>query len=417
MMPDRRSLLRTGVATAAVAPFAGAPPVAGRAARAQAANTVKVGVLTDMSGPYRDLNGPASVACARAAVQEFGPRGFSAELVFADHQNRPDVAVNLARQWFDRDGVDMVVNLAASSVALALAELTREKNKVAVATSTATSDLTGRACTPNTVHGVFDTYMLARSTGGATVRAGGDSWFFITADYAFGHALERDTAEFVRAAGGRVLGGVRTPFPGTTDFSSFLVQAQASRAKVIGFANAGTDTVNCIKQAAEFGLTRRGVRLASLLMFLPDVHSLGLTTCQGLVCTETFYWDLNDRTRAFTGRVRSQAGGVPLCMNHAGDYAAVLHYLKAVADMGVAAAKADGRAVVERMKAMPTDDDAFGPGRIREDGRKLHPAYLFEVKKPEESRGPLDYYRLLQTTPGEEAFRPLSEGGCPLVRT
>ena len=417
MMPDRRSLLRTGVATAAVAPLAGALCVAGRAARAQAANTVKVGVLTDMSGPYRDLNGPASVACARAAVQEFGPRGFSAELVFADHQNRPDVAVNLARQWFDRDGVDMVVNLAASSVALALAELTREKNKVAVATSTATSDLTGRACTPNTVHWVFDTYMLARSTGGATVRAGGDSWFFITADYAFGHALERDTAEFVRAAGGRVLGGVRTPFPGTTDFSSFLVQAQASRAKVIGFANAGTDTVNCIKQAAEFGLTRRGIRLASLLMFLPDVHSLGLATCQGLVCTETFYWDLNDRTRAFTGRVRSQAGGVPLCMNHAGDYAAVLHYLKAVADMGAAAAKADGRAVVERMKAMPTDDDAFGPGRIREDGRKLHPAYLFEVKKPEESRGPLDYYRLLQTTPGEEAFRPLSEGGCPLVRT
>jgi branched-chain amino acid transport system substrate-binding protein len=417
MVPDRRSLLRTGAATAVVAPFAGALPVAGRAARAQAANTVKIGVLTDMSGPYRDLNGPASVACARAAVQEFGPRGFSAELVFADHQNRPDVAVNLARQWFDRDGVDMVVNLAASSVALALAELTREKNKVAVATSTATSDLTGRACTPNTVHWVFDTYMLARSTGGATVRAGGDSWFFITADYAFGHALERDTAEFVRAAGGRVLGGVRTPFPGTTDFSSFLVQAQASRAKVIGFANAGTDTVNCIKQAAEFGLTRRGIRLASLLMFLPDVHSLGLATCQGLVCTETFYWDLNDRTRAFTGRVRSQAGGAPLCMNHAGDYAAVLHYLKAVADMGVAAAKADGRAVVERMKAMPTDDDAFGPGRIREDGRKLHPAYLFEVKKPEESRGPLDYYRLLQTTPGEEAFRPLSEGGCPLVRT
>jgi branched-chain amino acid transport system substrate-binding protein len=302
-------------------------------------------------------------------------------------------------------------------VALALAELTREKNKVAVATSTATSDLTGRACTPNTVHWVFDTYMLARSTGGATVRAGGDSWFFITADYAFGHALERDTAEFVRAAGGRVLGGVRTPFPGTTDFSSFLVQAQASRAKVIGFANAGTDTVNCIKQAAEFGLTRRGIRLASLLMFLPDVHSLGLATCQGLVCTETFYWDLNDRTRAFTGRVRSQAGGVPLCMNHAGDYAAVLHYLKAVADMGVAAAKADGRAVVERMKAMPTDDDAFGPGRIREDGRKLHPAYLFEVKKPEESRGPWDLYKLLQTTPPEEAFRPLAEGGCGLVKT
>ena len=416
MMLDRRSLLRSGAAAAAAAPFAGAPDVAGRPARAQAANTVRIGVLTDMSGPYRDLNGPASVACARAAVQEFGPRGFHVEVVVADHQNRPDVALNIARQWFDRDGVDMVVNLAASSVALALADLTREKNKVAVATSTATSDLTGRACTPNTVHWVFDTYMLARSTGGATVRAGGDTWFFVTADYAFGHALERDTAAFVRAAGGRVLGAARTPFPGTTDFSSFLVQAQASGAKVIGLANAGTDTTNCVKQAAEFGLARRGVRLASLLMFLPDVHSLGLADCQGLVCTETFYWDLNDRTRAFASRVRSQAGNVPLCMNHAGDYSAVLHYLKAVEDMGVAAAKASGAEVVARMKAMPTDDDAFGSGRIREDGRKLHPAYLFEVKRPEESRGPLDYYKLLQTTPGEEAFRPLAEGNCPLIR-
>jgi len=415
MMLDRRTLIRTGATAAAIAPAAGALSVAGRPA--WAANTIKVGVLTDMSGTYRDLNGPASVACARAAVQEFGPRGFGIEVVFADHQNKPDVAVNIARQWFDRDGVDMVVNLAASSVALALAELTREKNKVAIATSTATSDLTGRACTPNTIHWVFDTYMLAKSTGGATVRAGGDTWFFITADYAFGHALERDTAEFVRAAGGRVLGGVRTPFPGTTDFSSFLLQAQASGAKVIGFANAGTDTTNCIKQAAEFGLTRRGVKLASLLMFLPDVHSLGLAACQGLVCTETFYWDLNDRTRAFTKRVRSQAGDAPLCMNHAGDYSSVLHYLKAVADLGVAAAKADGAAVVARMKAMPTDDDAFGPGRIREDGRKVHPAYLFEVKRPEESHGLFDYYKLLQTTPSEEAFRPLAEGNCPLVRT
>ncbi|GGG38980.1 ABC transporter permease [Caldovatus sediminis] len=410
---NRRSL----IGAAAAAPLAGALAAGARPARAQAANTIRIGLITDMSGPYRDINGPVSVACARLGAQEFGARGFNVEVVFADHQNKPDVALNIARQWFDRDGVDMILNVAASSVALALWELTREKNKVAIATSTATADLTGRPCTPNTIHWVYDTWMLGRSTGGAMVRAGGDTWFFITADYAFGHALERDTANFVRQAGGRVLGGVRTPFPGTTDFSSFLLQAQASGAKVIGLANAGTDTINCIKQAAEFGLTRRGVKLASMLMFLPDVHALGLRTAQGLVCSETFYWDLNDRTRAFAQRARAVAGQVPLGMAQAGDYSAVLHYLKAVADMGVAQAKADGRAVVARMKAMPTDDDAFGPGRIREDGRKLHPAYLFEVKAPEESRGPFDYYKLLQTTPAEEAFRPLNEGGCPLVRS
>jgi branched-chain amino acid transport system substrate-binding protein len=409
MNAHRRTLLQAGAAVAA-----GVIPSS--TVHAQSSTTIKIGVLTDMSGPYRDLNGPVSVACARLAVQEFGPRGFGVELVVADHQNRPDVALNIARQWFDRDGVDMVLNLAASSVALAIAELVREKNKVAIATSTATSDLTGRACTPNTIHWVFDTYMLAKSTGAATVRAGGDTWFFITADYAFGHSLERDTAGFVQAAGGRVVGQVRTPFPGTTDFSSFLLQAQASGAKVIGLANAGTDTVNCIKQAAEFGLTRRGVKLASLLMFLPDVHALGLQTAQGLVCTETFYWDLSDRTRAFAQHAYALAGQVPLCMNHAGDYSAVLHYLKAVASMGVQAAKASGADTVARMKAMPTDDDAFGAGTIRADGRKLHPAYLFEVKKPEESRGPFDYYKLLQTTPSDEAFRPPREGGCPLIR-
>jgi branched-chain amino acid transport system substrate-binding protein len=302
-------------------------------------------------------------------------------------------------------------------VALAVADIVREKNKVFMSTSTATSDLTGRACTPNTVHWTYDTYMLAKSTGGATVKAGGDSWFFITADYAFGHALERDTGNFVRNAGGRVLGQVRTPFPGTTDFSSFLVQAQASRAKVIGLANAGGDTINCIKQAAEFGITRRGTKLASLLMFLPDVHALGLQTAQGLVCTETFYWDLNDRTRAFSARLRPNIGQNALCMNHAGTYAAPLHYLKTVADMGVAAAKQNGAATVARMKAIPCDDDCFGPGSIRPDGRKLHPAYLFEVKKPEESKGAFDYYKLLQTTAREEAFRPLNEGGCSLVRS
>jgi branched-chain amino acid transport system substrate-binding protein len=408
---DRRTLLRTGAAATA-----SALPLAGRSARAQAADTIRIAVLTDLSGTYRDVTGPVEVACIRQAAAEFADRGFAIEVIAADNQNRPDVGSNITRTWFDRDGVDAVVDGGASSVALAVNDIVREKNKVFLNISSATSDLTGRACSPNTVHWTYDTWMLAHSTGAATVRAGGDSWFFITADYAFGHALERDTANFVRRAGGRVLGQARTPFPGTTDFSSFLLQAQASGAKVVGLANAGADTQNCVKQAAEFGLARRGVRLASLLMLLPDVHALGLATTQGLVLSETFYWDLNDRTRAFAGRVRPHIGNAPLCMNHAGGYAGVLHYLKAVAEMGVAAAKADGRAVVERMKAMPTDDDGFGPGRIREDGRKLHPAYLFEVKRPEESRGPFDYYRLLQTTPAEEAFRPLAEGGCPMIR-
>ncbi|MCO6415262.1 ABC transporter substrate-binding protein, partial [Siccirubricoccus sp. KC 17139] len=272
-----------------------------------------------------------------------------------------------------------------------------------------------RACTPNLVHWTYDTWNVSKSTAAAMVKQGGDSWFFLTADYAFGHALERDTMGFVRAAGGRVLGQVRAPFPDTTDFSAFLMQAQASRAKVIGLANAGGDTINCIKQASEFGITRRGQRLAALLMHLPGIAAIGLETAQGLVCTETFYWDLNDRTRRFTAKLRPQVS-VPLCMNHAGGYAAVLHYLKAVADMGVPAAKASGVEAVNRMKAMPCDDDCFGPGRIRADGRKIHPAYLFRVKSPQESSGGWDYYALLETTPAEEAFRPMREGGCPLVR-
>jgi branched-chain amino acid transport system substrate-binding protein len=388
-----------------------------RSAKAQAANTIKIGVLNDMSGMYRDISGMSSVACARAAVQEFAGRGFNIEVLAADHQNRADVGVNIARQWIDREGVDVLLDVTTSSVALAVSDICREKNKVHINASAATSDLTGARCNANTVHWTYDTWMLAKSTGGAMVRAGGDSWFFITADYAFGHALERDTGTFIRAAGGRVLGQVRTPFPGTTDFSSFLVQAQASRAKVIGLANAGSDTTNCVKQAAEFGITRRGIKIASLLMFLNDVHALGLATAQGLVLTETFYWDLNDATRRFTNRVRSAMSPNMPAMTHAGTYAGALHYLKAVADMGVAAAKADGAAAVARMKAIPTDDDCFGKGSIRADGRKLHPAYLFEVKTPAESRGPWDYYKLLQTTPGDEAFRPLAEGNCPLVRS
>ena len=405
----RRGVLAAGTAIAATAPLS--------RARAQAANTIKIGVLNDQSGMYRDIAGQTAVACARQAVADFGQRGFNVEILSADHQNRPDVGSNIARQWIDRDGVDVILDVTTSSVALAVNDICREKNKVHINSSAATSDLTGVRCAPTTVHWTYDTYMLAKSTGGAMVRAGGDSWFFITADYAFGHALERDTGNFVREAGGRVLGSVRTPFPGTTDFSSFLVQAQASRAKIIGLANAGSDTTNCIKQASEFGLTRRGMKLASLLMFITDVHSLGLETAQGLVCSETFYWDLNDRTRAFTQRVLPNMGGLRPAMTQAGCYSGVLHYLKTVQDMGVANAKASGVEAVNRMKAMPTEDDCFGAGAIRADGRKIHPAYLFEVKTPAESRAPWDYYKLLQTTLTEQAFRPLSAGNCPLIRS
>jgi branched-chain amino acid transport system substrate-binding protein len=409
MQFDRRGLL-TGAAALGTTPFLG------RAARAQQGATLKIGVLNDQSGVYRDISGPTSVACVRQAVQDAGSHGFNVEVVFADHQNRPDVGSNIARQWIDRDGVDVIVDVPNSAVALAVNGVVREKNKVYLNSTAATADLTGPQCSPNTVHWTYDTWMLARSTGGAMVKAGGDSWFFITADYAFGHALERDTSNFVKAQNGKVVGAVRHPL-GNTDFSSFLVQAQSSRAKVVGLANAGADTINAVKQAAEFGLTRKGTKLAVLLMFINDVHGLGLQAAQGLVCTETFYWDLNDRTRAFSAKVKPQLAGNMPAMSHAGCYAAVLHYLKAAADMGAAQAKASGAEAVARMKAMPTDDDCFGAGSIRADGRKIHPSYLFEVKAPNESKGAWDYYKLLQTTPAEEAFRPLAEGACPLVRS
>jgi len=388
-----------------------------RLARAQAANTIRIGVMNDQSGTYKDNTGPGSVACARQAIEEFGAQGFNVELIAADHQNKPDVGVSLARQWYDQ-GVDMILDIPTSSVGLAVQNVSREKNKVAINVGSATSDLTGAQCSPAAVHWAYDTYQLARTTGGATVAAGGDTWFFITADYAFGHALERDTGEFVKAAGGRILGAVRTPFPATTDFAAFLTQAQASRAKVIGFANAGSDTINCVKQAAEFGITRRGTKLAALLMFITDVHSIGLETGQGLVCSETFYWDLNATTRAFTRRVLPKMPNLYPNMIHAGCYSATLHYLKTVKEMGVAAAKAAGGVdVVNRMKAMPTMDDAFGAGTIRPDGRKLHASYLLEVKKPSESKGPWDYYKVLGTTPAGEAFRPINQGNCALVRS
>ena len=403
-MIARRTLLAATAATAMVP-----------RARAQGAR-IKLGVLNDMSGPYRDTGGPLSVACVRQAVQDFGDHGFAVDVVSADHGNKPDQGASIARRWFDEDGVDVILDVPTSSVALAVSTVAREKNKVTLNSGAGTVDLTGAQCSPNTVQWTYDVYMLAKSTGGAMVKAGGDSWFFVTADYIFGQQLASQAMGFVKAAGGKVLGETRYPFPATNDFSSFLLQAQTSGAKVLGLANAGADTINCIKQAAEFGLTQR-MKVAALLMFISDVNGLGLQTAQGLTLTESFYWDLNERTRAFSARLHQKAPDVRADMDQAGCYAAALHYLKAVADMGVANAKASGSAAVARMKAMPTDDDAFGNGSIREDGRGLFPAYLFEVKSPAESQKPWDYYKLIATTPPSEAWRPLSEGGCPLVHS
>ncbi len=389
-------------------------PLFGAAARAQGA-PIKIGVLNDMSGVYRDISGPTSVAAVKQAIEDLGAQGLAVEVLSGDHQNKPDIGTGIARQWIDREGVDMIIDVANSGVALAINSVCREKDRAYINSTGATADLTGPACAPTTVHWTYDTWMLAHSTGAAMVAAGGDTWFFVTADYAFGTALERDTTAFVTKAGGKVLGSVRHPFPGNTDYSSFLLQAQASKAKVIGICNAGTDTVNTIKQAAEFGLTQSGIKLAGLLVFLNDVHALGLQAAQGLVLTESFYWDLNDRTRALTKRIIAKSGGAYPAMSHAGCYAGALHYLKACAAMGQAEAKKSGAATVARMKSMPTDDDAFGAGMIRPDGRKVHPVFLFEVKKPSESKAPWDYYKLLATTPADQAFRPLNEGGCPLV--
>ncbi len=383
-------------------------------ARAQTP-TLKIGVLTDLSGPYKDIAGPVAVACVRQALEDFGVagKGMNVEVVSADHQNKADIGVSVVKQWIDRDGVDMITEVANSGVGLAVAGVAREKNKVYLNCGAATSDLTGVQCNPNTIHWVYDTYMLAKSTGSALVKAGGSSWYFITADYAFGKALLRDTSQFITAAGGKVLGSATYPFPGTTDFSSFLIEAQASGAKVLGLASAGADTINQIKQAQEFGLK---MTVAGLLVFISDIHALGLDAAKGLVLTSSFYWDHDDRTRAFSNRLKPKAPSVRPTMVQAGTYSATLHYLKVAAAMGVAQAKADGAATVERMKAMPTDDDAFGPGSIRADGRCLHPSFLWQVKTPAESRGPWDYYKLLDTTPANQAFRPLGEGGCALVK-
>ena len=403
MSLTRRTVLGAAAAAGASLPLIG---------RARAAETIKIGVMNDMSGPYRDLSGPTSVALVKMAIAEFGAQDFNVEVISADHQNKPDVGASIARQWADRDGVDLILDVPTSSGALAGATVSKEKNKAFVDVGGGTSDLTGKACSPTLIHWAYDTYMLAKSTGSALVKTGGNSWFFITADFAFGQALQKDTTRFVTDAGGKVLGSVAYPFPGTTDFSSFLLQAQSSGAKVLGLANAGADTVNCIKQAKEFGLQMTS---AALLMFITDVHALGLDVAQGLNLTESFYWDLNDRSRAFTKRALAAAPGHYPTMVQAGCYSAALHFLKAVKAMGAANARKSGTAIIEQMTKIPIEDDAF-QGSIREDGRGMFNAYLFEVKKPAESKGPWDYYNLKATTPAVDAFRPLKEGGCPFIK-
>ena len=394
--------------------MAGLGLLAAGSAHAQiSGNVVKIGVMNDMSGLYADIGGPGSVIAAKMAVEDYlkaTKSSLKVEVVSADHQNKPDVGSSIARKWYETDGVDMIADVPTSSVALAVNQVTKDMGKAFVNTGAASSDLTGKDCSPNTVHWLYDTWMLANGTGSAVVKAGGDSWFFLTADYAFGHALERDTSEVVKASGGKVLGSVKVPL-GTADFSSFLLQAQSSKAKIVGLANAGGDTINSIKQAAEFGIVKGGQKLAGLLVFLPDVHGLGLNTAQGLNITEAFYWDLNDGTRAWSKRFAAAHGGKHPSSDHAGVYAGVLHYLKAVE----AAKTDDGTKVVAKMKELPTDDPLFGKGSIRADGRKIHPVYLFEVKKPSESKGPYDYYKVLQTIPADKAFRPIDQGNCPLV--
>jgi branched-chain amino acid transport system substrate-binding protein len=392
-----------------------AAALAAGSAHAQQIN-VKVGVLTDMSSLYADATGPGAVAAARMAVADFAKEhpNVKVEIVVGDHQNKADVGSNIVNQWLDVDKVDAILDVPNSGVALAISQIVSQKNKVFVASGPASSDLTGPKCNANTVHWTYDTWMLANGTGKAVVKTGGDTWFFLTSDYAFGHALERDTMAVVKANGGKVLGAVRHPI-NTSDFSSFLLQAQASKAKIIGLANAGGDTINSIKQGAEFGIVKGGQKFAGLLVFTSDVNALGLKTAQGLVLTETWYWDLNDPSRAWLKRWQKERGATDKwpTMNQAGVYAGLLHYLKARVALG--AAGGDGKAAVAQMKKMPTDDPLFGKGEVRVDGRVTHPAYLFEVKTPAESKYPGDFYKLRATIPADEAFRPLKEGGCPLV--
>ena len=378
--------------------------------------TAKIGVLNDQSGLYADVTGVGSTLAAQMAVEDSGlaAKGWKIEVVTGDHQNKPDVGVNIARQWFDRDKVDVIVDVPTSSVGLAVSNVVKEKNGVYLNSGSGTSDLSNSQCSPNTIHWAYDTYQLANGTGTALTKAGGDTWFFLTADYAFGTALERDTTAAVTKIGGKVVGSVRPPL-NTPDFSSFLLQAQTSKAKVIGLANAGGDTINSIKQASEFGIVKGGQKLAGLLMFISDIHALGLPIAQGLNFTETFYWDLNDGTRAFSKRFqeRMKNKSMPTTV-HAGVYSSLIHYFKTLDAMG--GNNHDGIKIVDKMKATPTDDTIFGKGTIQPNGRKLHPAYLFEVKKPEESKGPWDYYKVVATIPADQAFTPLDKSTCPLLK-
>ena len=397
-------------------------PLSGLRAQGSAApdKTLRLGLLTDLSGPYRDDDGPTSVVCAKQAIAEAmaADPSLSVTLLVADHQQKPDIGVSVAREWFDRQNVDVLLGVGNSAVAFACNALVQDKDKIQLNTAAASSDLTGKFCNANLIHWTFDTWCLAHSTATAIMRnkPHEQRWFFIVADYTFGHVLHEEAAKVVTAMGGQVVGVVVYPFPTTTDFSSYLLQAQAAGATCIGFANGGSDLINCVKQAGEFGLARSGMTLAALDCFLPDIVSIGPATAQGLELTEVFYWDLNDRTRAFTKRVRPNLPAEAyLASDHAGTYSGVVHYLKVAQKMGLVEAKRSGRATVAAMKQMPTDDDCFGPGRIREDGRTIHPSYLFRVKPPEQVHQVDDVYEVVATIPAEEAFRPESEGGCALV--
>ena len=405
---SRRALLGTSVAAATLP----------RAVRA-ADKPIRIGVLTDMTGVYAANTGPGSVLGAQMAVEDFmkAHPSIKAEVVQADLQLKPDVALAIAADWYDNKGVDVVTDVPLSSAAFAIGDLAKQKDKVAIFTGGASADITGPKCGPNHLHWVYDTWSMPHGVVDAAVKEGANTWFFITADYAFGHSLQKDAAGFVTAAGGKVLGEGLAPFPGTTDFSSFLVKAQASGAKAIGLANGGNDTVNCIKQAAEFGIRKGGQKVAGLIFLIHDVHGVGLASAQGVLLTEPFYWNLNAGTREFSKRYAARFNGVVPGSVHAGQYSAVMHYLKAVTAMGVDKATASGRAAIAQMKAMPTDDPLFGKGKVRVDGRVIHDMYLFEVKSPAQSKEPWDYYTLKRTIPADQAFRPLSMGGCPLVKS
>ncbi len=403
----RRHVIAGGLAASALS----------RPARAQS-KPIRIGVLTDMTGAYAANSGPGSIVGAQLAIEDFArihPE-LKVELVSADLQLKPDVAVGIAGNWFDSQGVDLITDVPLSSAAFAIGDMAKAKDKVAIFTGAASAAITGPHCGPNHLHWAYDTWCMPHAVVNATVKQGGDTWFFITADYAFGHSLEEDAASFVTAASARVLGQALAPFPGTTDFSSYLVQARASGAKVIGFANGGDDTVNCIKQAAEFGIQKGGQKIAGLLFLIHDVHGVGLASAQGVLLTEPFYWNLNAGTREFSKRFAAQMNGSVPGSVHAAQYSAVNHYLKAVLAVGPEKAAASGRVVVDQMKAMPTDDKLFGHGAVRKDGRVIHDLYLFEVKSPAQSKEPWDYYTLKQTVPAAEAFRPINEGGCPLVQ-